>query len=205
MRLPSVVIFRQQNNTVFMNLSLNKLVQIGVLLELLILLVSYLMYQEPSETFRYAARYSGRLSALVFLFTFYLYTKSFPLPLKDHIELRNFIKLFAVLHIIHFGFLAANVYLNSIPLIPVKLMGGALAYLMIVVAPFKLHGLKIAWQLTYFYYVSLVMIMTYIARIKGDFIGAEPFWFHYLAVGLFIFCGIAFGLRMRKSILNEPK
>lgn len=188
-----------------MKLSLNSLLLIGVSIELLILLVSYLFHQESSEIFRYAARYSGRLSALVFLLSFFLYAKSFTLPMKGNSELRNFIKLFAVLHIIHFGFLATNIYLNSIPLVPLKLVGGALAYLMIVVAPFILHKLQTPWQLTYFYYVSLVMIMTYVARIKGEFEGAEPFWFHYLALVIFIFCGFAFGLHMRKAKLKRQK
>lgn len=179
-----------------MKLSLQKLLLLGVFLELLILLISYLLHPEIEETFRYAARYSGRLSAVVFLYAFYTYSMAFPNLLGENIELRNLIRLFAVLHVIHFGFLAANISLNAIPLVPVKLIGGALAYLMIVLAPFKLHQFKTPLQLIYFYYVSIVMTMTYVARAKGDFEGAEPFWFHYLALGVFIICALVFGIRM---------
>ena len=179
-----------------MKLSLQKLLLLGVFLELLILLISYLLHPEIEETFRYAARYSGRLSAVVFLDAFYTYSMAFPNLLGENIELRNLIRLFAVLHVIHFGFLAANISLNAIPLVPVKLIGGALAYLMIVLAPFKLHQFKTPLQLIYFYYVSIVMTMTYIARAKGDFEGAEPFWFHYLARGVFTICALVFGIRM---------
>jgi hypothetical protein len=182
-----------------MKLSFSKLVFLGVFLEVLILLVSYLLHPELEETFRYASRYSGRLSALVFLYGFYLYADAFPQPLDENVALRNIIRLFAILHIIHFGFLATNVYLNEIPLIPVKLIGGALAYLMIVLAPFKLHQVKVPFQLTYFYYVTFVMIMTYIARAKGDFVGAEPFWFHYLALFVFLLSAIVFAVMMRKA------
>jgi len=187
-----------------MKLSLRNLLFLGVSIEIIILLVSYLLHPEIEETFRYAARYSGRLSALVFLYTFYQYASSFPSPIKDNIELRNFIRLFALLHVIHWGFLATNVYLNSVPLETVKVIGGALAYLMIVVAPFKLHQLKTPFQLTYFYYVGLVMILTYVARIKGDFEGAEPYWLHYLAISTLMVCCLVFGFWMRKSMKQNP-
>ncbi|NER18956.1 hypothetical protein [Spongiivirga citrea] len=182
-----------------MKLTFQKLLLLGILAELLILLACYLLHTELEETFRYAARYSGRLSAALFLYCFYQYASAFPKPLKENNSLRNSLTLFAVLHIIHFGFLANNVYLNDIPLVPAKLAGGALAYFMIVVAPFKLHALKIPFQLVYFYYVTLVMSMTYVARIKGDFEGAEPYWLHYLVLGTFILCAILFAFWMGKS------
>lgn len=186
-----------------MKLSLRNLLLLGVSVELIILLVSYLLHPEIGETFRYAARYSGRLSAIVFLYAFYQYAVSFPTPVSDNIEVRNVIRLFALLHVIHFGYLATNVYLNSVPLEGVKLIGGALAYLMIVVAPFKLHHVKTPWQLTYFYYVGLVMILTYVARIKGDFEGAEPYWLHYLAISTLIVCCLVFGFWIRKSMKQK--
>ncbi|MEM9259749.1 MAG: hypothetical protein AAGA62_08885 [Bacteroidota bacterium] len=182
-----------------MNLSLKKLLLLGVAAEGIIFLTSYSLHPEINETFRYAARYSGRLSALVFLWTFYQYAFSFSTPLVDNRPLRNWLTLFAVLHLIHFGFLATNVYLNDIPLEAVKIAGGALAYLMIVLAPFGLHRLGTKFQLVYFYYVSLVMILTYVARAKGDFEGAEPFWFHYLAIVIFLGCCVAFGWRLWKA------
>jgi len=130
---------------------------------------------------------------LIFLFAFSLYTFSYPKPLKENIQLQNIVKLFAILHVIHFCFLATNVYLNSIELVPVKLLGGFLAYLMIVIAPSRLHKVNFTKQLIYFYYVILVIILTYVARVKGDFEGAEPFWFHYASLGVLIFCCFLFG------------
>lgn len=182
-----------------MKFSLQKLLFLGILAELLILVICYLLYPELEETFRYAARYSGRLSAVIFLYAFYSFAMAFPDPLSENKVVRSGIKLFAVLHVIHFGFLVMNIYLNEIPLVPVKLAGGALAYLMIVLAPLKLHKLKVPLQLIYFYYVSIVIIITYVARAKGDFEGSEPFWFHYLALGVFVLSSIVFGLRMWKA------
>lgn len=183
------------NNSRFFKL----LLTMGVLTELAIFFISYITFDSIEETFRHAARYSGRLSLVIFLYAFYLFATSHPKPIKNNPHLNHIIKLFAILHVIHFGFLATNVYLNNIPLEIPKLIGGALAYLMIVAAPFKLQSLKFNWQLVYFYYVGLVMALTYVARIKGDFEGAEPFWFHYVAVSTLVITFLVFGVFLKKG------
>ncbi len=175
---------------------------LGVLAEIAIFLSCYMLYPSMEETFRHAARYSGRLSAVIFLTAFYLFATSYPAGVEEGSLLRKTIILFAVLHVIHFGFLATNVYLNSVPLEPVKVAGGALAYLMIVFAPFRLHKVKFGFKLVYFYYVSLVMMLTYVARIKGDFEGAEPSWIHYTAISIFIICCIIFGIILRNKMIK---
>jgi hypothetical protein len=181
-----------------MKSSLRSLLLFGVVAEIVIFLTCYLMQPSLEETFRYAARYSGRLSLFVFLVAFYLFAFGHPKPIKENTSLRNWLVLFAVVHVIHFGFLATNIVLNDIPIVPIKLTGGALAYLMIVLAPLVLHKLKLGVQLVYFYYVSIVMIITYVARVNGDFKGAEPFWFHYLALGILIFSCAFFGWKIWK-------
>lgn len=187
-----------------MNYSLRTLLLLGVAAELVVLLISYLLFPSMEETFRHAARYSGRLSAVVFMGVFYLYATSVPKPVIENRLLRYGLITFAVMHVIHFGFLATNVWLNNIPMVPTKLTGGALAYLMIVAAPFVLHRLKRGFQLVYFYYVSLVMIITYVARINGDFEGAEPFWLHYVMMGAIILGAIYFGWRIRQGARLSP-
>jgi len=174
-----------------MKLSSKTIFILALVIELLIFLFCYHNHDTLGETFRYSARYSGRFSLLVFLVAFYKYSR-----FEDY---NTSIKLFAFVHIIHFGFLATNIYLNEIPLEIHKLIGGALAYLMIVIAPFKLDKIVMKWQLVYFYYVSFVMIMTYVARVKGDFEGAEPFWFHYLALGIIMLCCFMFGRMIYKA------
>jgi len=181
---------------------LGKLLVLGCIIEILIFVGAYLMQPSLEETFRHAARYSGRLSLVVFMIAFYLFAFGYPKPIKENFNLKNWTVLFAVIHIIHFGFLATNVVLNKIPIVPIKLTGGVLAYLMIVCAPLVLHKLKLGWQLVYFYYVSIVMIVTYVARVKGDFEGAEPFWFHYLALSTLVFCCLLFGWKIWKATKN---
>lgn len=182
-----------------MKFSLRTFLLLGITAEIVIFLVAYAMQPSMEEAFRYAARYSGRLSAFVFLYAFYLFAKSYPTPVKENPTLRNGVILFAVLHLIHFGFLATNVILNDIPMVPTKLVGGAVAYLMIVAAPFFLHKIKLAIQLVYFYYVTLVMTITYVARLKGDFEGAQPSWFHGLMIGGFLIAAIYFGWWIRQK------
>ena len=182
-----------------MKVSLRSLILLGVVLELAIFLISYLTQPSIEETFRYAARYSGRLSAIVFLGTFYLFVVAHPAPAEGNRPLRNFILLFAVLHGIHFGFLATNVLLNAIPLEAHKLAGGALAYIMILAAPFQFHKINFKLQLLYFYYVSFVMIMTYVARVKGDFQGAQPSLFHYVMMGILLLASVLFGWRIARA------
>jgi hypothetical protein len=186
-----------------MKSSLQKLLVLGIIAELVIFLFSYAMDSSWEVTFRYSARYSGRLSAVTFLIVFYLFATSFPATILKNKPLKNGLILFAVLHLIHFGFLATNVYLNKIPLVPVKLAGGALAYLMIVAAPFFLQKLKPKLQLVYFYYVSFVIIMTYVARVKGDFQGDKPFCLQYAMIVIFVICCILFGMWMVKQNRKE--
>ncbi len=176
-----------------------QLLILGVLAELALFLVCYFTQPSIEEVFRHAARYSGRLSFVVFLTTFTLYTFAQPQSLVQQRKTRLWLLLFAVLHIIHFGFLATNIKLNHIPIVPVKLTGGALAYLMIVTAPFVLHRAKKWAQLVYFYYVSVVVCVTYLARAKGDFEGAEPFWFHFVALGIMLAAMAFFGFRIWRT------
>ena len=182
-----------------MRLSFNKLILAAVIVEALILVASYLLHPAIEDTFRYAARYSGRFSFFVFLYTFFLYSSPQSPALPENMQAKNFISLFAIIHVIHLGFLAMSVYLNEIPLETVKIIGGALAYSLIVVAPFILYKAGQKFQLFYFYYVSLVMALTFVARIKGEFEGSPPYWFHYFGVALMALCAIFFGFWIRKK------
>lgn len=183
-----------------MKYPIKKLVLLGVFVELLILVFSYIKNPALEFTFRYAARYSGRLSLIVFLIAFYNYALHAPKPFSNKSPLQKVISLFAILHGIHFVFLALSVYLNQIPLEFIKVIGGFLAYLMILIAPFMLSKVKPKLRSIYFYYVSLVMVLTYVARIKGDFQGAEPFWFHYVALSTVITCAVVFSIIIRRKI-----
>ncbi|MDG1296980.1 MAG: hypothetical protein P8P48_07570 [Saprospiraceae bacterium] len=182
-----------------MKTSLRQLILTGVLLELMIFMLSYFFAENFNEAIRLSARFTGRLSAVLFLMVFFLYANLKGGKVERRSPFFYNLILFAILHIIHFGFLAANVLMNSIELIPVKLVGGALAYGMIVTAPLVFDRLKRGLQLVYFYYVSLVMIITYVARANGDFQGAEPSLIHFIFIGIYILACLGFGVLIRKN------
>ena len=59
---------------------------------------------------------------------------------------------------------------------------------------------KTIYHIVYFYYVGIVMAVTYLARIKGEFVGAPTELFHYFGFSIVILIYILFGYKMfRKS------
>ncbi|MGC6421704.1 MAG: hypothetical protein ACON47_05895 [Flavobacteriaceae bacterium] len=165
------------------NIALKYQLIVGGLLEGLLFLVVYQSTPTIEEAFRLAARYSGRLSLLAFLIPWLFYIRT-DISSDKGTVLFSFLRFFAVLHAIHFFFLAINIMLNDIPLIPVKLVGGMLAYISILLLPFFEKNIKLKQPIlnVYFFYVGLVMIVTYVSRIKGDFEGSQPSIVHYIAL-----------------------
>ncbi len=175
------------------NFSYRQLLFAGIFLETIIFFIFFYSKQDLGDVFRYSARYSGRLSLIIYLYCFYKFYRAF-LNSDNLKRVKDLVFIFGVLHIIHFGFLALSVYLNNLPIIPVKITGGALAYLMIIIYPFIIEKIKKPiYHLIYFYYVGIVMLMTYVARIKGDFEGAEPEIFHKIAFVFLILVFLKFG------------
>jgi hypothetical protein len=167
-------------------IKLKKWLFIGIALELAIMLSAYLMFTETGEMFRYAARYSGRLSLLAFLAAIWYFMLSKPQSESQLKGTRSLTLIFSVLHYIHLFLLGMNVNLNAVTLIPHKLAGGSLAYLMILLYPIFFECIKHnkAIHAIYFLYVGFVMAMTYKARMKGDFEGAKPELFHKLGLAV---------------------
>ena len=175
------------------NFSYRQLLFAGIFLEAIIFFIFFYFKQDLGDVFRYSARYSGRLSLIIYLYCFYKFYRAF-LNSDNLKRVKDLVFIFGVLHVIHFGFLALSVHLNNLPIIPVKITGGALAYLMIIIYPFIIEKIKKhIYHLIYFYYVGIVMLMTYVARIKGDFEGAEPEIFHTIAFVFLILVFLKFG------------
>ncbi len=187
------------------NLSYKKYLIFGVLLELLILLYFYLIMDNYGDIFRYVARYSGRLSLIIYLFCFYQYVCSFE-RLKNIQNTKTAVSIFCILHLIHFVFLVLSLYFNELPLIPFKIAGGFLAYIFIIIYPLIIDKIsKSIYHIIYFYYVGIVMLMTYIARIRGEFIGAEPELFHYVALILLLIAFLFFGYLIFSHLRKTKK
>ena len=182
--------------------SFKQLLYFGVVIEIIIFLIFYYNKEDIKEDigdlFRYSARYSGRFSLMIYLYCFYLFKNAFLIN-QNLNRVKDLVFIFGVLHLIHFGFLALSVYLNDLPIIPVKVTGGAVAYLMIIIYPFLINKIKNPiYHLIYFYYVGIVMLLTYVARLKGDFEGANPEIFHKVAFLVLILTFFSFGFSFYK-------
>ena len=178
---------------------MKKIISLGVFVELLIFLIFFLSVDDISETFRYSARYSGRLSLIVYLYCFYVFSLEF--ERNKYNKTKKVVLLFSVLHLIHFIYLAFSVWLNELPIIPYKLLGGFIAYILIIIYPLLIDKIKkTIYHIIYFYYVGIVIAVTYLARIKGEFVGAPTELFHYFGFSIVILIFILFGYKMfRKS------
>ena len=177
---------------------MKKIISLGVFAELLIFLIFFLSINDISETFRYSARYSGRLSLIVYLYCFYVFSKEF--EGNKYNKTKKVVLLFSILHLIHFIYLAFSVWLNELPIIPYKLLGGFIAYILIIIYPFLIDKIKkTIYHIVYFYYVGIVMAVTYLARIKGEFVGAPTELFHYFGFSIVILIFILFGYKIFKT------
>ena len=179
---------------------------LGIISQLILILVLMSLLTDINEIFRYAARFSGRFSFSLYLLSVLSFLKYYTKN-QSIMFTRKVLGIFSLIHLIHFYFLATSIYLNSIPIIPYRLAGGFIAYLMIIIYPFYINKVKNnIFHFIYFYYVGLIMIMTYLARIKGEFKGAEPEIFHYLAITFLIITLIIFSYKIyskkNKSSLN---
>ena len=179
---------------------------LGIISQLILILILMLLLTDVNEIFRYAARFSGRFSFSLYLLSLLSFLKYYTKN-QSIVLTRKVLGIFSLIHLIHFYFLATSIYLNSIPIIPYRLAGGFIAYLMIIIYPFYINKVKNnIFHFIYFYYVGLIMIMTYLARIKGEFKGAEPEIFHYLAITFLIITLIIFSYKIyskkNKSSLN---
>ena len=177
---------------------MKKIISFGVFVELLIFLIFFLSVDDISETFRYSARYSGRLSLIVYLYCFYVFSREF--ERNKYNKTKKVVLLFSILHLIHFIYLAFSVWLNELPIIPYKLLGGFIAYILIIIYPLLIDKIKkTIYHIIYFYYVGIVIAVTYLARIKGEFVGAPTELFHYFGFTIVILIFILFGYKIFKT------
>ena len=152
-----------------------------LLVEIVLVTYAYLSTDGIQEAIRLSARWSGRLSFVVFIYALLQYAQNGTSRME---KLHNTVIAFCFIHFIHLFLLWQNVELNHVRLIPYKLVGGALAYAMILAYPFTMKRIQRHWvHLVYYLYVSFVMLMTFKARLTGEFDGAEASIDHWVGIG----------------------
>jgi hypothetical protein len=153
--------------------SVKKCLFLTVGFEVLIIILAIGYYGYTTNALQAIARYSGRLSLLIFGMTFIL--ESQPFLLRDWLS-KHYFFVFAVAHGIHLIELLTYVSASGTRLIPYRIAGGALAYALIFIMPFVhflSHKQQISqrtfsiWNQVYLYYVWFIFLMAYIPRVQG--------------------------------------
>lgn len=154
-----------------------RLLAIGVLLELLVLVAAWLESGGATAPFFQAsARLSGRVSVLFFsvLLIYATLHPGFERGSKEYRTKYILFRDFAVIHIIHWFLLATSVYLTQFEILPIRLAGGVIAYVLVGVMPWLMTQANTSFatltavQATYMFWVWLVFSMTYTARLSGS-------------------------------------
>lgn len=155
-------------------MSLRNVLFFVLLLQLVIGVYAVYEFGYTLEGLQAVTRYSGRLSLALFSIIF-LFLPQNEQRLHGVLSSKPFL-VFAVAHGIHLVELLAFVSLSGNELIPVRLAGGFLAYVMIFAMPviqlnyvqnkieFKNYQLLLT---VYLYYVWFIFFMSYLPRVQG--------------------------------------
>lgn len=157
-------------------------------LECLVLLWAWIESQGSlTSFFQAAARLSGRVSLLYFTSAF-IYATQYTAVERSTETFDNKYRLFrdfAIVHVIHWCFLAISVRLNHFDLVPFRVAGGALAYLLVVLMPWLMQRHNFSeknlsrLQGFYLFWVWFIFMMTYLTRLRGqtaDASGSPTAW-----------------------------
>jgi len=183
---------------------------IVIVAELLVAALGINNYGWNIEGLQATTRFSGRLSLFIFSFIFLLYPKDNSI-LRFYLS-ENFFLAFAIGHGIHLGELLSYVSLSGTPLVPYRLAGGFLAYILIFIMPFiqqrsetgKLTP-KRYQSIGYFYlfYVWLIFFMTYVGRLRSELRNAGGTREEYLTlIGWVI---VMLGIKIAYMLFAKPK
>ena len=158
----------------------------GVACECLIWSWSQGQAESWEEGVRLAARFSGRFSFLIFLCGAWLHGQARKQAESNRQKWLAAVTMFAWVHAIHLGFVWLNVSQNAVEMVTTKLIGGGLAYAMVLVHPFLVERMapKRLYHRVHYGYVGFVMGVTFVARLRGDFDGAENSWFQVFGLTL---------------------
>jgi hypothetical protein len=166
----------------------------GLGLEGLMLLAAWLESSgDTTVFFQAAARLSGRVSLLYFavLLVQVTHQPAWNRQMPGFETNFRLFRDFAVLHVIHWGLLAVAVYRTGFELVPFRVAGGALAYLLVVGLPILLRTDWLTESTLrrlgafYFFWVWLVFFLTYLTRLRGQapiHTGSPAAWWPLLLV-----------------------
>jgi hypothetical protein len=180
-----------------------------LIVEVGIALLAVINYGVTLEAIQALTRFSGRVSLIIFSLIFLFQHHQF-IKIKSILSDKYYL-VFAIAHGIHLVILLTYVFLSGIPLVPIRLAGGFLAYLFIFAMPWmeiRFQQAKFtskqfsALTLIYLYYVWLIFFMTYLSRVQGTFPNAGGSYLeHIILLG---WASLMLGLKLSQGILRKP-
>ncbi len=179
-----------------------------LIVEVGIALLAVINYGATLETLQAVTRFSGRVSlgifSLIFLFQNHRYVK------VTNILSEKYFSVFAIAHGIHLIQLLSFVYLSGNELIPVRLAGGVLAYVLIFIMPYAQHLFELnkisikqfsTLTLIYLYYVWFIFFMSYLPRVRGElpYVGGSYSEF----VVLLAWVSLMLGVKLQSILMSK--
>lgn len=155
-------------------MTFRKVTFLVIVAELLIVILGLWNYGSNIQGLQAITRFSGRFSLFVFSIIF-LFASNERINVRNILS-ENFYSVFAIAHGIHLGELLSYVILSGTVLIPIRVVGGALAYVFIFAMPVIQHYKNLnkvsasafaKTELVYSFYLWLIFFLTYLPRVQG--------------------------------------
>lgn len=183
-----------------MRSSFSSVIWIGLLLQATAGALGWLQEGDMAAAMRMAARFSGRVSFLAYLTSMAVFVGWMRGKSSRSVAVEA-AQAFAWVHLLHFGYLAANIRMSAITPELYKAIGGALAYAMILTHAFWVRRWppQHAAHAVYFVYVGLIMIGTFVSRLQGEFPGSEPSAIHGVGIAVTLLAWAGFFRARRRS------
>ncbi len=169
-----------------------------IALELIIGLVGIAMEGFTLEALHSTTRFSGRFSLLIFSCIF-LFQKD--KPRIEAILSPKYYLVFALAHGIHLLELSSYVYSSGTALIPIRVLGGFVAYLFIFIMPIMQRytndfflARQNALENIYAFYLWLIFFLTYLPRVLGKLPNVGGYYYEFVA--LMAWVGVMLPLRV---------
>jgi len=179
-----------------------------LIIEVGIALFAVINYGATLESLQAVTRFSGRASLLIFSVIF-LFQNHKHLNVKNILSEKYFL-VFAIAHGIHLLELLSFVYLSGNPLIPIRLAGGFLAYVLIFIMPYAQSmfernklSLKAFSSLTliYLYYVWFIFFMSYLPRVRGTLTNVGGSYSEFVV--LLAWVSILMGIKLQSLLMAK--
>lgn len=179
-----------------------------LIIEVGIAVLAIMNYGATLEGLQAVTRFSGRASlgifSLIFLFQTHRYIKLTSI-LSDKYYL-----IFAIAHGIHLVQLLTFVYLSGNPLIPMRLAGGFVAYLIIFIMPYAQYRLELGklslkqfatLNLVFLYYVWFIFFMSYLPRVRGTMPNVGGSYSEFVI--LLAWVSLMLGMKLQSQLMSR--